>query len=439
MSSRRPVTDISCSRCKSKKIRCNKAHPRCDKCQSIDARCIYLPRKARDKKPRGVHDKDILSDILSRLDRLERQSAHESRTDEEDGFSSRSLSFVQSNNNRQSSPPTQLPGRSTSSHSLHSDLLYQLRYAGRNLVENEVFSKAMRNAMMEIETSTNWQERDLPINPPPLSKEMAKRWAGMFFDSSQCEGFRCPLEKDFVLSIPDLLEIRHVKLDSTCLIIYYNSVLQGMMIDTEPVPNRGVLVQHLYRKCTDLVDRWRSEAQNTYVDFYAAFLMMPMSLEGCNIEEAWNVYGDVCRIAKALGYFTIDEVSSEGHDDSAEDKSGISDNRKRLEFWYLLQTDCLFRFYFGRPGIISRESWVVNFPNATIEDVDDPSTRFIQIHFLASMRLTLVLLKYLDLVDNSENVQHAGYDETLDRLAEEVVSITSTWKVVRSQIHCLYF
>lgn len=114
-------------------------------------------------------------------------------------------------------------------------------------------------------------------------------------------------------------------------------------------------------------------------------------------------------------------------------------NRKRFEFWYLLRTDCLFRLSFGKPAVICPGTWRVNFPDPTINGVDDESTRFIQIHFLASMRLTLVLLKYLDL----PGLSPAAYDNAIDSLISEVQSIIAGWNAVcspmetsRTKDHC---
>lgn len=72
----------------------------------------------------------------------------------------------------------------------------------------------------------------------------------------------------------------------------------------------------------------------------------------------------------------------------------------------------------------------MNFPDPTISGVDDASTHFIQIHFLASMRFTLVLLKYLDLVTKESTFHLAEYDGALDNLAVEVKSVMSNWKPV---------
>jgi hypothetical protein len=53
----------------------------------------------------------------------------------------------------------------------------------------------------------------------------------------------------------------------------------------------------------------------------------------------------------------------------------------------------------------------------------------LSIHFLALMRLTLVVLKYLDLVNADSDQNAATYDSSLDDLAIEVEAILSDWNV----------
>lgn len=135
-----------------------------------------------------------------------------------------------------------------------------------------------------------------------------------------------------------------------------------------------------------------------------------------------------------MGYFTVDggPENSNGQSTPIENavENEVDKNRKRFEFWYLLRTDCLFRLSFGKPALIQEGSWKVNFPDPTINGVDNASTRFLQIHFLASMRLTIVLLKYFDLVDTVPKPAPEVYDGTVGRLIAEVQGIMSDWNTV---------
>lgn len=163
-----------------------------------------------------------------------------------------------------------------------------------------------------------------------------------------------------------------------------------------------------------------------------------MALEGCNSELAWKMLGHSLTIAKALGYFHVDgnPEDEDGQPSIAQasstDDTEVDKNRKRFEFWHLLRTDCLFRLSFGKPTLIPPGSWKVNFPDPTIDGVDDESSRFIQIHFLASMRLALVVMKYLDWVDLGPDPDPVSHDAAVDSFLEEVQLIMRDWDTVQS-------
>lgn len=163
-----------------------------------------------------------------------------------------------------------------------------------------------------------------------------------------------------------------------------------------------------------------------------------MALEGCDSELAWKMLGHALRIAKALGYFNVDSNPDWITEQSLTPRGVTANetekdkNRKRFEFWHLLRTDCLFRLSFGKPTLIEPGSWKVNFPDPTIDGVDDESSRFVQIHFLASMRLTLVVMKYLDWVDIGSDSDPISCDAIIDTFLEEVRVIMRDWNKVRT-------
>ncbi|KNG87913.1 fungal specific transcription factor [Aspergillus nomiae NRRL 13137] len=355
-------------------------------------------------------EKDLLLDVLRRLERLEEHCKIDPDSAGHDG-ASRSMSVSSDlsgtrpasidllHGSQPRTPNTQpvvnsmLNGiKDDQARSLlSSNVFCHLRNIESRLFANEACVKAMEAAMAEVERLESTRKVDV-LNPPVITKEMAKRWVESYYDIYQFEGFRVPLKKSFVMSIPDLLEIPHVQLDSTSRIIYYNILLQGILLDPEYLPGRGKIIQYLYQSCMMLVDDWLCHIRNTLPDMFAAFVMLSMTLEGCNSEMAWKIFGYGCDIARALGFFSVDE-QSDGHDSQPELHS-------------------------------TRE---INFPDPTITGIDDASTRYIQIHFLASMRLTLTLLKYLDLVDAEMPQDTDVYDQVLDGLIAEVQTIMSDW------------
>ncbi|KAB8225834.1 hypothetical protein BDV33DRAFT_230279 [Aspergillus novoparasiticus] len=406
-------------------VRCNRVTPQCGNCETAGAECVYLPRKPRSKKQvNEPPDKRLLLEIIDRLKRLEEQVGLENTPETEDnGDDSMSISSVGSEAPRAISldkdPAQVVPSvirdivsriKDEGTRSmLLSNVFCHLRQVDSCYFENDRCITAMTSAILEIEPTQN------------------------HYGSYQFPGFEFPLEKSFLCSIPDLIEIPHVQLDCTSQIIYYSVLLRGILLEPEPHPRRGSIMRNLYLKCVALSDEWMKNIQDNPVDFLAASLMTSTALEGYNTDLAWKAFSHTCRISKTLGYFSVDETPSEG-DNQPSTPAGtplheaeVERNRKRFVFWHILRTDSLFRKSFGKPTLIPAGSWKVHFPDPTINGVDDESSRFIQIHFLISMRLGLIVRKYLDWIDSGPDPDPVSHDAIIHTYIDEVQSILSDW------------
>ncbi|KOC11001.1 fungal specific transcription factor [Aspergillus flavus AF70] len=442
------IQNISCGRCQSKKVRCNRVSPQCGNCEAAGAECVYLPRKPRSKKQvNAPPDKRLLLEIIDRLKRLEEQVGLENTPETEDnGDDTMSISSVGSEAPRAISldkdPAQVVPSvirdivsriKDEGARSmLLSSVFCHLRQVDSCYFENVRCITAMTSAILEIEQTQSTQSTE-PLEDPVIPKDLAKKIIENHYGSYQFPGFEFPLEKSFLCSIPDLIEIPHVQLDCTSQIIYYSVLLRGILLVPEPHPRRGSIMRNLYLKCVALSDEWMKNIQDNPVDFLAASLMTSTALEGYNTDLAWKAFSHTCRISKTLGYFSVDETPSEG-DNQPSTPAGtplheaeVERNRKRFVFWHILRTDSLFRKSFGKPTLIPAGSWKVHFPDPTINGVDDESSRFIQIHFLISMRLGLIVRKYLDWIDSGPDPDPASYDAIIHTYIDEVQSILSDW------------
>ncbi|KAJ5466166.1 hypothetical protein N7530_009953 [Penicillium desertorum] len=429
-------------------IRCNRVTPRCDRCEATGAECTYLPRKPRTKKQGTKNfEKGVLLEVLERLKRLEEHCGLDTFAGNQDNeVDSMSISSVESENTRNTTlpeTPTTIvpPGirdiisriKDEGSRSmLLSSVFCHLQQIESCFLENERCLCAITSAISEIQFM---QDTQLTEPPEELSipKDLAQQLIDYYYSFCHFEGFKIPLEKSFLTSIPDLLEIPHVQLDCTSQIIYYTILLQGIVTKPEALPRRGTLIHILYQKCVSLSEDWLKNIKDTPADFFAALTLMSLSLECCDIDLSWKALAQACRISKALGFFSVDEAPSEGDNqlstepESLPYQAEVERNRKRFEFWHILRTDCLFRMCFGKPTLIPAGSWKVNFPDPTINGVDHESSRFIQIHFIASMRLALIVMKYLDWVDRGKDPDPVSHDATIDGFIDEVQLILSDW------------
>ncbi|KAL3441074.1 hypothetical protein BJX65DRAFT_289304 [Aspergillus insuetus] len=434
MSSRRSLKRISCSRCQTKKIKCNRVDPRCDKCEAAGAECRYLPRKTRPVRRFGADDKDVLANILRRLDRLEDHCELNQEVEEDSMSISSHTSDILGSHPTSMHPDHQIGVQPRTAREmwdliknpetrprLFSDAFSHLRKLETLFFTNDRCLAAIDSVIDDVELP----DTNKPYTAPIISSEMASKWIQKYFDYYQFPGFRVPLEQSFLVSIPDLLEIPHVKLDCTARIIYYNVLLHGILLGEDQYTEKSDVSQYLYRTCMALAEDWVSEVKDTAADLSAACFLISMSLEGGDIELSWKMLGEACRIARAIGYFHVDSTVFEEDPNEPEEER----NRKRFEFWHLLRTDCLFRLSFGKPALIPKGSWEVSFPHPSITGNEDEnaSTRVIEIHFLASMRQTLVMLKYLEYMDTILNPNDVD-GAFISGLIEEVNSIRSLWK-----------
>lgn len=162
-----------------------------------------------------------------------------------------------------------------------------------------------------------------------------------------------------------------------------------------------------------------------------------MALEGCDCDLSWEMLGLACRIARTLGYFSVDTDQGEDRSLSPSVQNTIADdtetdkNQKRFVFWHLFRTDCFFRLAFRKPNLITKGCWKVNFPDLTINGIDDESFHLIQIHFLVSMRIALLSMKFLDWIDFQSTLDPASHDAVVEGYIEELHSILSNWHLVR--------
>ena len=92
----------------------------------------------------------------------------------------------------------------------------------------------------------------------------------VFYDISW--GPELPVGKEFLLRLPDLFDLPHVKIDTSALLVYYSVLLQGLFMDRGLDHRRKDYASYLYRKLLEHAKDWDFEAKPTLTDLYAALL-----------------------------------------------------------------------------------------------------------------------------------------------------------------------
>jgi len=254
------------------------------------------------------------------------------------------------------------------------------------------------------------------------SKEDAKKWLTQFFDS-HFPFYALPalMDHEFLLMIPDLLDkTPHVQISPATLISYYGVVFQGMILDEDPMSGaeRQKHFKWMYRTTLGLVEKWQREIKTTMMDFCAAYWACWMAKELLDMQLSWQFFCRACRIAREMGFFTVDDGNTMSGDDE------LTRDLKRQVFWNLLQTDVSFRLHYGKPAVIRSGTWNVNFPQALMETAGNASLRADQITFIVSVRLALIVIKSFEVPENMPD-----RDTIIDSLSDEIKVILRDWRI----------
>ncbi|KAJ5243533.1 uncharacterized protein N7469_001860 [Penicillium citrinum] len=302
--------------------------------------------------------------------------------------------------------------------------------------QNEGCVKAVLAALEQIEYLPEAAFNNLPV-APTIPKEQANRLIRNYYESCRFKGFTIPVEESFLISIPDLKNNPHVQLDYTSQIIYHAVLVQGILLDPECQPGIEISTELAELLCVAGWKRFKITQPISSRRFlwqtHLTNFQISVALEGCDCDLSWEMLGLACRIARTLGYFSVDTDQGEDRSLSPSVQNTIADdtetdkNQKRFVFWHLFRTDCFFRLAFRKPNLITKGCWKVNFPDLTINGIDDESFHLIQIHFLVSMRIALLSMKFLDWIDFQSTLDPASHDAVVEGYIEELHSILSNW------------
>lgn len=97
----------------------------------------------------------------------------------------------------------------------------------------------------------------------------------VLYDNQNSLGLLLPIAKDFMLTIPSIVDNPYVQIDVRVLILFYGALHQGMLlslgIDTSKKSEYSTL---LYRKALRLMGEWQHQEQINELSLHVAFWMV---------------------------------------------------------------------------------------------------------------------------------------------------------------------
>ncbi|KAH7155771.1 hypothetical protein B0J13DRAFT_546336 [Dactylonectria estremocensis] len=413
MADREQLNRLSCSRCKERKVRCNRVMPHCSRCKAHDAECVYPVRaKRRSTRPLAVHQsmptnaEDALVIILDRLNRLEAQYPAQP--------SSQTLPST-ANCSPASSSPAALY---TPGYHDPCDAPPRVGIDATAILKNAV-DQVRDLRLRGLATAVITDGIDIPV-------DLAKYWIRNYLDHMPVCMFLSFVDKRTIQLIPDVLGLPHIHIDPGILVIYYCILYYGCTLRaSNESSNASISYARLtYLACMRAIPGWQREATGTLTDLIAALFLTRIAHQFFDEELAWKMFRHACEYCHALNLHKLDSADYPENNQN----SSCDCDSDRKGFWEVLQADLYFRLILNKPPILSRDTWSVNLP--WLDANSQPPPEGIRATaFIASSRVTLVIIRFFALLDDPDIDTKAETMTKTEDLGHEILQIFAEWQL----------
>ncbi|KAJ4266181.1 hypothetical protein NW762_004162 [Fusarium torreyae] len=410
---------LSCTRCKERKVRCNRVMPRCGRCGTQNLECVY-PVRAKRRSARPLIDPALsadspngaLSTILDRLQRLEAQSTTGPLIANNQSMPS---PFASNASENASSPIASSmvnghdPSAVTPNDPCHEiDAMTVLKDAVDHVQELR-----KRSFGSNVITSSI----DLPT-------DLAKTWVANFFQHMPACMFLSLVDRRVIELLPEMISLPHIHVDPVILVIYYCIMYHGCSLrasNTTSTVGIGYM-NASYLGCLRAIPSWEREASGTMTDLIAALFVTRVAAEYLDYDLAWRTFRMACEYCQGLNLHKLDS------DESHTFFSGAKSDDDRRGFWEVIQIDLFYRLILNTPPAITNNLWKVNLPWLDSDSGSLPQG--IQtIAFLASSRVTIVIARFFAMLDDPANTTKNEIVAKTEDLCREMQQIFTEWQL----------
>ncbi|GJN71554.1 fungal specific transcription factor [Purpureocillium lilacinum] len=416
---------LSCTRCKERKVRCNRVLPRCDRCITHDAECVYPERaKRRPQRPPPEHptshragdEPTALNTILDRLHRLEQQSLISPPYSVRDGH------HAVLHPSASSSPALTTPYPSGAITELSP--VSASPHGSTGLQPSEVDSTAtLKHAIDQVQKlKLEGYARSVITEKVEIPRELAKAWIENYFTHMATDMFLSLVNRRLIQLIPDIIDLPHVHLDFSVQVLYYAILFHGATLNVSNTTRiRGQdYAKSCYLGALRALPQWKREATGSATDFVAGILMTRVAAECFDYDLAWKMHQLASEFARALNLHNLD-----GGDYAGINDSGRSDDDRR-GFWQLIQVDLYIRLLMDKPPVITNDAWNVNLP--WLDNSQAPPEGFQAIAFLILSRITMILMRFFALIDDTARRTRSELRRETEHLCEEIEQLYVDWQ-----------
>ncbi|KAF3402580.1 hypothetical protein DPV78_004758 [Talaromyces pinophilus] len=280
-----------------------------------------------------------------------------------------------------------------------------------------------------------------------ISLETAVSYIHTLYDAQSTLGLLLPISKDFMLTIPSIIDNPYVQVDVRMIILYYGALHQGMLLSPDlSIAEKNKYELFFYRKTLQYIEQWLVQDNVNELSLHVAFWMTHEAYSQLDFDLAHRLHGRACQIARDLGLMQLDAdtPSSSLTTNSAQppmnprwsrDTMGtVYRDVHRIYFWHILiANDYAFGRHLYRSSNIDLGTWKVDLPDFSTRQSLSDIKEDTQICFEASLRLSLIEVKYSELVKRHNGCSDFMLDESqlaeIRELSVEIETVLAEWKI----------
>lgn len=120
----------------------------------------------------------------------------------------------------------------------------------------------------------------------------------VWFDRVGIESRVLHPQRDFIVSIPDLIGNPHIRIDFATQITYFNLLCSGMTFHEDQDVEQGHYGKQIFCQILLLIPQWEQEASGTAMDFLASFLTV--CIPQSKVPSNQHRYLSLCRFPSQI-------------------------------------------------------------------------------------------------------------------------------------------
>ncbi|KAL2807940.1 hypothetical protein BJX63DRAFT_55798 [Aspergillus granulosus] len=423
---------LSCSRCRERKLKCDREEPECQRCRASNVQCRYPERR----KPRGTRQKTEIDHLGHRLEALEEQIASRPSQSQSIALNAPDTAPKHANPRTETAP---LPSESEKS----TTWIYRLVSGAKDNIE-DLTSKGhlisdppspwaqstVNNAINRLDTALAHLADPSP-RPETSSTDAAKvnlstseilRYLDTFINGivcclTICDSFKAIIDWDFLRAMPHIIDSPFAQVSPAMRIIYYNAIYLAQSMGSELEVK---LATRTYYKCLQMVPTWLESAERSPLDLFAANLTAWAAVNNFDYHLAWEFHREACRFGDMLGVHDVDLPASD-----SQLKETTKENYRHLH-WTLVETDFLFRLWYEKPTALRCSPTRVAFPSPISPQKEQPRPARC-ILLIVWARVVYILAEFFEITEGMGSEIPIEVQGKIEFFCEQVEELIDDW------------